>query len=71
MGVYAGSENTYEVFKDLLDPIIQDYHGHKPDAVHKSDWDVSKLIIDPLDKRYCVSTRIRVARNLNGFPLGS
>ena len=31
LGVLAGDEATYEVYKELFDPIIQDYHnGFKP-----------------------------------------
>jgi len=43
IGVYAGGPETYSVFAPLLDKIIESYHGHKKDAVHKKDWDVSKL----------------------------
>lgn len=71
IGVYAGSEETYTVFAPLLDKIISDYHGHGPDAKHESDWDVSKLKFEPLDDAFCRSTRIRVARNMKGYPLGT
>lgn len=71
IGVYAGSAETYTVFSPFFDKIISEYHHHAPDAKHKSDWDVSKLTFEPLDDRFCVSTRIRVARNLDGYPLGT
>jgi len=39
IGVYAASPNSYVVFAPLLDRIIEEYHGHKPDAKHISRWD--------------------------------
>ena len=66
IGVYAGGPETYTVFAPLMDKIIESYHGLKTTDNHTSDWDVSKLTFTPLDDRYCVSTRIRVARNLEG-----
>jgi hypothetical protein len=32
--VYAGSEDSYEVFKDLFDPIIKDYHKFNLESGH-------------------------------------
>lgn len=69
--MYAGSAETYTVFSAFFDKIISEYHNHQPEDKHKSDWDVSKLTFEPLDDRYCVSTRIRVARNLDKYPLGT
>jgi len=68
-GIYAGDWDSYKVFSDVFDPIIQDYHGISPDAVHTSDMDVSKIQgnIDP--KAPVHSTRIRVGRNIDGFGL--
>ena len=43
IGVYAGSHDSYGVFADLFDGIIQEYHGHKPDDQHVSDMDYTKL----------------------------
>ena len=57
------------MFAEVFDPIIQDYHGISPDAVHTSDMDVSKIQgnIDPSAPVH--STRIRVGRNIDGFGL--
>lgn len=72
IGVYAGSGETYTVFAPLLDKIIEEYHGHKPTDNHKSNWNVADLDFQAnLDDAYCVSTRIRVARNLKDFPFGT
>lgn len=74
IGVYAGSHDSYHAFKEIFDPIIEAYHGHKPEAQHKSDMDSSKLNCPPLvhdsNQGMIISTRIRVGRNLADFPLG-
>ena len=44
VGVVAGDEESYEVFKELMDPIIQDRHnGFGPNDHHKTDLDASKI----------------------------
>ena len=73
IGVYAGSHDSYHVFADLFDKIIEHYHSHGKDEKHVSDMTVSKLDCPPLDddeSSMIVSTRIRVGRNLKDFPLG-
>ena len=68
-GIYAGDWDSYKVFADVFDPIIQDYHGIAPDAIHTSDMDATKIKgnIDPAAPVH--STRIRVGRNIDGFGL--
>jgi protein-arginine kinase len=68
-GIYAGDWDSYKVFADVFDPIIQDYHGISPDAMHESDMDVGKIKgnIDPTAP--VKSTRIRVGRSIDGFGL--
>merc|ERR1712133_232570 len=68
-GIYAGDWDSYKVFSDVFDPLIQDYHGISADSVHTSDMDVSKIQgnIDP--KAPVHSTRIRVGRSIDGFGL--
>merc|ERR1712098_53178 len=57
------------VFKDVFDPIIQEYHGISADSKHTSDMDATKIVgnIDP--KAPVKSTRIRVGRSIAGFGL--
>ena len=72
IGIYAGDKESYELFRDMFDPIINEYHGFSKNDIHTSDLDSSKLDIsnpDP-DGEYILSTRIRVGRNLAQFPLG-
>merc|ERR1712212_390345 len=68
-GIYAGDWDSYKVFADVFDPVIQEYHGIAPDATHTSDMDASKIKgnIDPTAP--VKSTRIRVGRSIDGFGL--
>merc|ERR1712183_684826 len=68
-GIYAGDWDSYKVFSDVFDPLIQEYHGISPDAVHTSDMDVNKIQgnIDPTAP--VNSTPIRVGRSIDGFGL--
>ena len=72
VGMTAGDEESYEVFKDLFDPVIDIRHGgYAPDAKHPTDLDISKLsttVIDPTGK-YAISTRVRAGRCLRGLRL--
>lgn len=72
VGVYAGDEESYTAFGALFDPIIQEYHGFSKNDKHKSDLNPEHLNApnpDP-DGEFILSTRIRVGRNLQCFPLG-
>jgi len=68
-GIYAGDWDSYKVFSDVFDPIIQDYHGISPDAVHTSDMDASKITRNVEAGAPVHSTRIRVGRSIDGFGL--
>ena len=73
IGVYAGSHEGYTTFNKLFDPIIKEYHGHDVGAKHVSDMNYEGLTnaeFTPEDSEMVVSTRIRVGRNLEGYPLG-
>ena len=73
IGVYAGSHDSYLSFAPLFDKIIESYHGHGKDAKHVSNMDFTHLVAPPLpaeDAKLIKSTRIRVGRNLHGYPLG-
>ena len=61
--------NYSQVFADVFDPLIQEYHGIPADSKHTSDMDASKIqgTIDPAAPVH--STRIRVGRSINGFGL--
>lgn len=47
VGCVAGDEESYEVFKDLLDPIISDRHGgYKPTDKHRTDLNFENLKVE-------------------------
>ncbi len=70
VGCHAGDEETYTLFAEFFDKVIEDYHGgYKADAKHPTNMnpaDVKGKIDDP---SLVISTRIRVARNIEGFNL--
>lgn len=44
VGCVAGDEESYDVFKELFDPIIEDRHGgYKPSDEHKTDLNPDSL----------------------------
>ena len=74
IGVYAGCHEGFYTFAPLFDKIISEYHGHSPTAKHISNMDHTQLRcpdFPPDEDRMINSTRIRVARNLADYPLGT
>ncbi|XP_008193435.1 arginine kinase isoform X1 [Tribolium castaneum] len=71
IGIYAPDADSYSVFADLFDPIIEDYHGgfKKTDKHPPKDWgDVNAFgNLDPAGE-FVVSTRVRCGRSLEGYP---
>merc|ERR1711951_40266 len=68
-GIYAGDWDSYKDFAPVFDPIIQEYHGIRPDAKHTSDMDSSKIKGNIVADAPVHSTRIRVGRSIDGFGL--
>ncbi|KAF4708862.1 Creatine kinase S-type, mitochondrial, partial [Perkinsus olseni] len=72
VGLVAGDEESYEVFKDLFDPVIDRRHGGFPaDATHTTDLDFTKVSDTPIDPsgKYVISTRVRTGRSVRGIRL--
>ncbi|XP_065912487.1 arginine kinase-like [Dysidea avara] len=71
-GLYAGDEECYTAFGNVLDNIVEDYHApYKIADGHTPDMNPDHLNCpnpDP-EGKYIRSTRIRVARNLKGYGL--
>lgn len=71
VGLYAADPECYTLFEDIFDPIIEEYHDgfKKSDRHPATDWgDVNSIgNIDPKGD-LVVSTRIRCARMLEGYP---
>merc|ERR1712119_112760 len=68
-GIYAGDWDSYKDFSPVFDPLIQEYHGIRADAVHTSDMDFNKIKGNIVDGAPVHSTRIRVGRSIDGFGL--
>jgi len=70
VGVYAGDAESYDLFSPLLTPVLWDYHGSSGPhpAPDYSLTDLPELSASATHK--ILSTRVRVGRNLAGFPLG-
>jgi len=71
IGLVAGDPESYEVFKELFDAVINEKHGgFGPDAKHPPpDLDASKLKGGVFDTTYVKSCRIRTGRSVKGFCL--
>merc|ERR1719399_2238743 len=72
VGMTAGDEECYDVFKELFDPVIDIRHGgYGADAKHPTDLDTSKLSATPIDPtgKYVISTRVRTGRSIRGLRL--
>ncbi|UYV61511.1 F46H5.3 [Cordylochernes scorpioides] len=71
VGVYAPDAEAYTLFKELFDPIIEDYHeGFKSSDKHppKDFGNLDELVnVDP-DGQFVISTRVRCGRSLQGYP---
>ncbi|XP_034189731.1 arginine kinase [Osmia lignaria lignaria] len=72
VGLYAPDQEAYDVFADLFDPVIDEYHnGFKSDNVHPAlEWGIAEELgnLDP-EGEFVISTRIRCARSVKGYSL--
>lgn len=71
-GITAGDEESYEVFKELFDPIIAARHGgYGPRDTQPTNLDISKLSKTDMDPtgRYILTSRVRTGRSIKGFKL--
>lgn len=72
MGCVAGDEESYEVFAEFFDPVIEARHqGYKPTDKNKHDMDSKKLRGGVFDEKYVLSSRVRTSRSIRGFALPS
>lgn len=71
-GITAGDEESYEVFKDIFDPIISARHGgYGPNDKQPTNLDINKLSRTDTDPtgRYVLTSRVRTGRSIRGFKL--
>jgi len=74
VGFTAGDEECFELFKDMIYPIVQGWHKFDPYTQnHSSDLDPLNVTFTRPQQvkfdQYVQSTRIRAARNISGFAL--
>lgn len=70
VGAVAGDEESYEVFKEFFDPIIEARHnGYKATDKHKTCLDPAQLTGDNFDTKYVLSSRCRTGRSIRGYAL--
>jgi len=78
VGCHAGDRESYDDFKDFFYPVIEAYHkgfsmteGSNLEGTPSERMDPAKITVDLTEsaKAKIVSTRIRVARNLDMYPL--
>lgn len=69
VGIVAGDEESYTTFKEIMDPVIEGWHGYKPTDKHSSDMDSSKITNGAIPDKYVISTRIRSGRSVRGLAL--
>ncbi len=73
IGCYAADEASYAVFAPLFDPVIEAYHGFGAGETHRGGLS-TEAVLPPStldDGGLIVSTRVRVGRNLAGYPFPS
>merc|ERR1719387_3229317 len=72
VGLVAGDEESYEVFRELFDPVTvarQGYdHTKKAQPTNMDIDQLSKTDIDP-EGKYVLTTRVRTGRSVRGFNL--
>jgi creatine kinase len=73
VGIVAGEAAAYQVYKDIMDIVIEGWHGYKATDSHHSDMDASKIRMTPEQaakfNKHVVSTRIRAGRSIDFLAL--
>ncbi len=72
IGAYAMETSDYDNFEPILGPIIRDYHSIDKQFRFEGDWNIDgkNLDLKKIDPKLTeVSMRVRVARNIEGFPM--
>ena len=70
VGCVAGDEESYDVFSEFMDPVIENRHGgYTKDKMHKTDMNPDNLKGGQLDSNYVLSCRVRTGRSIRGFCL--
>lgn len=70
VGLVAGDEESYQVFKELFYPVIKERHnGYDPETMtHPINLDPTQITGGMLDEKYVLSSRVRTGRAIRGIP---
>lgn len=69
-GVYCGDAETYDVFEDILDPLVKEFHSYDIDNNKQQPEDYSPVTLDTIPEGAEIkSTRIRCARSVAPYPM--
>ena len=71
IGIYAGDAESYDVFSEIFAPVIEEYHCFYKGDRHVSDFSPVELSDPDPEKKYILSSRVRVARNIERFTFTS
>lgn len=72
VGAVAGDEESYHLFGEFFDKVIEKRHGGYPaDGRQPTDLDPSRLgdVEGVFDEKYVLSCRVRTGRSIRGFRL--
>nr|CAB3231439.1 creatine kinase, flagellar-like [Phallusia mammillata] len=70
VGLTAGDEECYNVFKELFEPVISNRHnGFPADGKHKTDLNPENLRGGNFDENFVLSSRVRTGRSIRGLSL--
>lgn len=73
VGIAAGEPAAYECYKEIMDIVLEGWHGYKPTDSHKSDMDYTKVNMTKDQEKsfdkHIVSTRIRAGRSIDKIAL--
>lgn len=68
VGIIAGDEESYVLFKSVFDPLVKEIHGINAQRLPISNFKQEEVDKTLSDKHCVLSCRIRVVRSLKGFP---
>ncbi|MPC66485.1 Arginine kinase [Portunus trituberculatus] len=70
VGLYAPDAESYVLFRDLFEPVIEEYHGLARGVGHPGINLGTPHVLGDLNEwgPYVVSTRVRCARSLEAYP---
>ncbi|OII75891.1 ATP:guanido C-terminal catalytic domain-containing protein [Cryptosporidium andersoni] len=68
VGAVAGDEESFELFKEFFENIVEVRHGFMKHQIQESNLNIDELIENTIDEKYVVSVRVRTSRSVSGLP---